>query len=284
MKFIAKKIDHSVNVSKEYQHPFKILVSFLFYLLIIFLCIYLLLTSIVEIAILSIPEKLNSVIGNKIHENITSPEKFLSNRDQAQQILDHLVSITPQLTGEKFHLNILETPEKNAYALPGNIIAITNPLLNELANENELTMILAHELGHFITNDHLRALSQQVILSGLITIVGIGSNSNDLSYFLAGSTGLLNLHYSKSQETSADNFGLHLLNKYYGHATGAISALQKIEDKNNEEKFWFKMITTHPLTKTRIELLKNIIQTEHMRLSNPKPLLLTQPNSINNAE
>ena len=44
----------------------------------------------------------------------------------------------------------------NAVALPGGNIVVFAGLLKEIKSENELAMILGHELGHFAHRDHLR--------------------------------------------------------------------------------------------------------------------------------
>jgi predicted Zn-dependent protease len=52
----------------------------------------------------------------------------------------------------------------NALALPGDHVIIYQGLLAEAESENEIMMVLGHELGHFANRDHLRGLGRGIVV------------------------------------------------------------------------------------------------------------------------
>jgi predicted Zn-dependent protease len=48
----------------------------------------------------------------------------------------------------QYHFTVLDTPDINAFALPGGYIYITRGILAYLNSEAELAAVLGHEIGH----------------------------------------------------------------------------------------------------------------------------------------
>jgi predicted Zn-dependent protease len=49
----------------------------------------------------------------------------------------------------KINVYLMENEEINAVALPGGNIVVFTGLVAQVESENELAMVLAHEMGHF---------------------------------------------------------------------------------------------------------------------------------------
>jgi predicted Zn-dependent protease len=81
------------------------------------------------------------------------------------QLNEHLDKLETDLDSP-LHKNrdyrILYIPQDtvNVIALPGDVIVVYQGLLKQLESDNELTIILGHELGHFENREHLRKLSK----------------------------------------------------------------------------------------------------------------------------
>ena len=50
--------------------------------------------------------------------------------------------------GLVFHFEILNSPVINAFALPGGFVYVTRGMLERLSSEDELAMVVGHEVGH----------------------------------------------------------------------------------------------------------------------------------------
>ncbi|MTF40179.1 M48 family metallopeptidase [Cyanobacterium aponinum UTEX 3221] len=222
-----------------------------------------------------VPLEVEEKIGNLIIEQI-APEKENSNISQQLNVLvDEIETLLPNKNNVKRNYEVIYVPENtvNALAIPGNKIVVYEGLLKELKSENELVMILGHEIGHFAHRDHLRSLGNmllfKLIISSIIGDLDIFSSGVDLANVI------VNTQYSQRQEMKADEFGLDILNKYYGHVGGAIAFFETLEKKeNNSNKLSF--FSSHPSPQNRIKNLRKIIEKKDYIESQPQELNILQ--------
>jgi Zn-dependent protease with chaperone function len=154
-----------------------------------------------------------------------------------------------------FTLVIWDSPNPNAVALPGGVIAVTESLLQTVESENELAFVLGHELGHFRNRDHLRGLGRSLAFSLVVVAVGVGGGGSAVQLAsLAGQ--YTQREFGRDQEIEADRFGLELLAAEYGHAAGATSFFEHLpEPESALERSLDSYFSTHPLNDERIEAL-----------------------------
>jgi len=155
-----------------------------------------------------------------------------------------------------FEIAIWDTPEPNAVALPGGVIAVTQGLLETVESENELAFVLGHELGHFRNRDHLRGLGRGIAFSLLLVAVGAGGGSSAVELAsLAGQ--FAQRGFDRDQEIEADRFGLALLAAEYGHVSGAEAFFEHLPELggplDGELASYF---STHPLNADRLQALR----------------------------
>ena len=104
----------------------------------------------------------------------------------------------------EFRVWVADADEVNALALPGQRIVVFRGLLEAVASENELDMVLAHELGHFAGRDHLKGLGRGLVASFLaMTLFGSDSSAAGL---VAHITLSFDARYSQRQEAARNNF------------------------------------------------------------------------------
>ncbi|MFN7087835.1 MAG: M48 family metalloprotease, partial [Burkholderiales bacterium] len=61
--------------------------------------------------------------------------------------------------GLDYHFLVMDSPEVNAFALPGGYIYITRGILAYLNSEAELAAVLGHELGHVTARHSVQQMS-----------------------------------------------------------------------------------------------------------------------------
>lgn len=96
----------------------------------------------------------------------------------------------------------------NAFALPGGYIAMTDELVQLLADQPDAVQgILAHELGHVVHRDGLDMLVRSSLVSALVGVV-----LGDASGFVATVPATLATQsYSRDAERAADQFAAEVL-------------------------------------------------------------------------
>ncbi len=249
MKYSPKKIEGNVNIT--HSSPMKELFLLLGGLLAILIAVYVVLGFAVDMLVTMLPPDLEEHLGGLFASAFTEDEHIPAD-DYLQELLDKLVEHS-SLPSSNYQAHIVLSSEANALALPGGHIVVLSGLLDGLESENELSFILAHELGHFANRDHLKGLGRGLVLTAISTfLVGV---DNALTQFLIQSLMNVEMQFSQKQETAADLFGLDLLNARYGHVGGATGFFEKLaqEEAHGSLTYFF---ATHPNPQGRVEDLQ----------------------------
>ena len=154
-------------------------------------------------------------------------------------------------------LNIINTPTENAYMLFGGQMLLTKDIIKNAKYENELAMVICHELGHFYKRHIINQMSQKIVWSIIDFFLSFSYSTmtvNQSINFFADQ------NFRRDQETEADQFGLDCLHKKYGHVNGSKLFFQRISQKQQKNSFVGQIpefLSTHPHPQNRIEDLEN---------------------------
>ena len=203
-------------------------------------------------------------------------ELFLGNYDvedspeaqYLQGILDRLVGHELSQTLD-YQLHVEENPMVNAMALPGGHIVLYRGLLDRVESENELAMILGHELGHFAERHHLKGLGRGLVL--LVLSATLLGDQNGITQFLRNSLAKVESRFSRRQEQQVDEFSLHLLQKTYDHVAGATDFFERIQKEEPEGPLAY-FFASHPSPVNRVAFLNELIASAHYPIGEKTPL------------
>jgi predicted Zn-dependent protease len=139
---------------------------------------------------------------------------------------------------------VLDSPEINAFALPGGYVYITRGIMAYLDSEAELAGVIGHEIGH-VTARHgaQRATRQQraglgvlaaTVLGAVLEGAGLGGATDLASQASQVAAAGYVASYSREQELQADQLGAEYLarNKYNPQ-----NMVDVIEVLKNQERF-----------------------------------------------
>ncbi len=266
MKYTPQEIENNVNVSP--QSPLRTFSIALAKIAALLFIIYLVIGLLVDIIAPRISIETEKKIGALAGADLKG-KKQTEQDLRLQAILDPLVQGDPALPGFNYKVYVQENDQVNALALPAGNIVVFSGLLKEVRSENEMAMILAHELGHFRHRDHLRGMGRQLILLLLVTFFSGGDTTSQRVIMPSITT--MQMRFSQRQEKAADQFGLDLLNKTYGHVAGATDFFVKMSKKNDWPKFMY-FFSTHPYPGSRIQALTERIQEQGYVAGKAEPL------------
>jgi predicted Zn-dependent protease len=178
-------------------------------------------------------------------------------QDSLNQLLDRLEANLPSEQQQEHDYQVLYIPDAtvNAIAIPGDRVIIYKGLLTQTESENELMMVLGHELGHFANRDHLRRLSRGLLLQLMIAVF-FGDTGGLQDVAISGITSLSNARFSQGQELQADEFGLNLLQQTYGHVAGATDFFERLSQQEGAN---IDFLATHPNSRKRVRRLERAI-------------------------
>ena len=209
-------------------------------------------------------------IGLEEHEKVLASMPLLEDEELLAYVREvgnkaAAVSHRPELD---YTFNIIDSPEINAFALPGGYVYVNRGLLTFMNSEAELAAVLSHEIGH-ITARH--AVQQQArdriaqtaaTVGGFVTAVAtgsgyVGSQISEVASIWA-QTGLSG--FGRENELEADSLAAEYLVKA-GYDPAAmidvITVLKNQEDFNrlvsNNSGGYHGLFATHPRNDTRLQ-------------------------------
>lgn len=152
-------------------------------------------------------------------------------------------------------IEVFDSDEVNAFALPGGHVGIFSGLLKVAENQDQLAAVIGHELAH-VTEQHAlkrynREATTRIGVTGVAIATGTGQAGADL---LGMATALgLSLPFSRSEEKEADTVGLQYM------ASAGFDPRQSIALWQNMEKGSKlgppELLSTHPSSGHRIDEL-----------------------------
>ena len=135
------------------------------------------------------------------------------------------------ITRPEFTFTLLDSPDINAYAMPGGFIYVNRGLLAYLDTEAELAGVLAHEIGHITENHHSRRQTQQVTSKVAAVSAYILTGSGDV-YEAASMYGAEIISgFGRDMELEADSAGAEYLHRTGYDVDSMLSVIGVLKDQ-----------------------------------------------------
>ena len=176
--------------------------------------------------------------------------------------LGRLVQQTSEQPEPPFTFVILDSPEVNAFALPGGYVHVTRGLMALADDEAELAGVIAHEIGHVTARHSAERYSHGVVAGLGAALLGAVIDSDPVTDFAQLAAGAYVQGYSRSQELEADMLGVRYLSRSGFDATamssfleamGAESALEQEMAGARGEGALGGLFASHPRTADRVK-------------------------------
>jgi len=162
-----------------------------------------------------------------------------------------------------WQFGVLDSPNVNAFAVPGGTIFITRGLLERMRSEAELAGVLGHEIVHVLRKHHLKAIQKgaQSALAG----DALGHALRDRAgpardKLIAFGTEMYSRGLDKSDELEADRLGVVIAARGGYDAYGLPSVLQTLQAMNAQDSALALMFKTHPAPAERLDSLSEKMQ------------------------
>ena len=187
-------------------------------------------------------------VGKRIQKAV---EKFLADNGMADRI-----------SGYNWEFNLVDSPEQNAWCMPGGKVVIYSGILPLTESETGLAVVMGHEIAHAIAEHGNERMSQQMLVQMGGTALSTAMQNKPAEtqkmwqqvYGLGTQYGAV-LPYSRLQESEADKLGLIFMSIAGYDPREAIPFWQRMSDhKKGEAPPEF--MSTHPADATRINKIK----------------------------
>lgn len=272
MEYSNPELPEGINTTKE--HPFKeFLILSVGLLAVVFISIYLLIL---------IVDKFADKIPFEYEKDLPITS-FIDNLE-TETLPPYLDKVTQKVLASfdlpkemKVTFHYVNNDTVNAFATLGGHIVLYRGLLEKLKHEDELAMVIAHEIAHIKYRHPILSVSHGLVVSAVLTVIG-SSSGNSIVNDIMGQTGMASLmKFSRDYEYQADKDAIDSLIKNYGHAEGALGLFDVFNSEFGKGAS-FEFLATHPLTDNRISQTTKMIDQHH---APAKKKMLAFPRSFN---
>ena len=176
----------------------------------------------------------------------------------AQKLIPFSYEWNPRAREWKWEINLIGSPQINAFCMPGGKIAFYHGILDKLQlNDNEVAMVMGHEIAHAL-REHARERMGKSEATNVIANIGSALAS---AFFKVDpkltdevakqGANLLGLKFSREDETEADLVGMELAARAGYDPRSGVTLWQKMSAANKgAPPQW---LSTHPSGSSRIK-------------------------------
>lgn len=165
--------------------------------------------------------------------------------------------------GWKWEVNIIDSNELNAFAMPGGKIMFYSGLINRLQlTDDEIAVVMGHEIAHALREHSREQVSQAIAAQAAMgvgsSVLGLSPNTTQLAGVVYDA--LIATHFSRTDEAEADRIGLELAARAGYDPRTAVTLWKKMMNaKSGGQPPEF--LSSHPADSTRIQQIESLLPT-----------------------
>lgn len=205
----------------------------------------------------------------QMDDYMLSPSELPAERQQS--LNEHFAPLLAQEPEHSFQVMFRsgEGIGANALALPDGTIIFTDEMVELAQNPDELSAVLAHEMGHVVASHGLRSVVQSSLVGWMIVMM-TGDLSAASDMVVVAPAVLMNLSYSRDMEREADTYALDLMLSQGLDPSHFSNLMLRLEASHQQdtgeeagESGWGERIggalSSHPLTRERIQQFEQAV-------------------------
>lgn len=191
-----------------------------------------------------------NMVNNAGHKIAAAAEKYLQANGYGQYLTDY-----------RWEYNLVDSPEVNAWCMPGGKIVVYTGILPITKNEAGLAAVMGHEVAHALANHGQQRMSAAQVqqlgaVAGNIALANNPENQQlfNTAYGVGTNIGVM-LPFSRSHESEADKIGLTLMAiaGYDPIAAAELWERMQAREQGTPPEF----LSTHPASSTRIQNIRS---------------------------
>jgi len=161
----------------------------------------------------------------------------------------------------KYTFHVIDSPEINAFCLPGGHVFVYTGLRKVVKTDDELASVLAHEITHAEMHHYAKQYSKS---SKRQALLGIGSIFVPMGEVAQAGLGLLDAglsaSYSRGSESQADHEGAARMKRAGFDPQAMVTVLTRLANEDSGDGL-DKWLADHPEGKKRAAAIQELIPT-----------------------
>jgi predicted Zn-dependent protease len=192
-----------------------------------------------------------------------------SSEPEAQRRLTGIgarIAETADLPAVDWEFVVFDSPEINAFVLPGGKVGCYRGLMDLAASDGEIAAVIGHEVGHVMARHAAERTSQQLAVQMSVTAASwilsedLGAGADLAAAALgAGLVYGLVLPYSRAHELEADRLGVDLMRRADFDAADSVRFWERMVAKQSSSRAPLPWMSTHPANDERLAALRALV-------------------------
>jgi predicted Zn-dependent protease len=175
----------------------------------------------------------------------------------AKKIIPFALEWNPRAKDWQWEVNLIGSSQINAFCMPGGKIAFYTGILDKLQlSEDEIAMVMGHEIAHALREHARERMAKGAATQGVLRLTGalvagyFGIDSRITDAAAGGLANLTSLVFSREDESEADLVGMELAARAGYDPRAGVTLWQKmgVASKGSPPQW----LSTHPSGATRI--------------------------------
>ena len=192
-------------------------------------------------------DKAKSAMVTRVGQRIAAAtEQYLRENGMADEVKNF-----------SWEFNLVKDPQVNAFCMPGGKIVVYEGLLPLVASEDELAVVVGHEVAHAVAKHSNERMSQQLMAQYGAALLGVAVSDKSAAvqkaasavYGIGAQYGVM-LPFSRKHESEADYMGLVFMTMAGYNPDVAVNFWKKMSAGSGGSTPEF--MSTHPSDATRI--------------------------------
>lgn len=210
--------------------------------------------------------ELEAKLSEKVMEFIFRQENQISNPaiDSTLKIIAKRLDFEKEERLKKIKIWVIQSPNVNAFTLPGGNIIVLTGLIQFCENPEELAGVLAHEAGHVKHRHVIKNISQQIGITLVTSLVF--SKNNELIQEIVRK--IIGSGFSRDYEREADLSAMENLKSAKINPMHLAHFLQRLEEKYGSNELNF--LQTHPSNQERRAAIEQFVANQKMAIDSLK--------------
>ncbi|PJK05067.1 peptidase [Lysobacteraceae bacterium NML95-0200] len=186
--------------------------------------------------------------------------RLIDKIDEVEAALAEEVGVQAQnfSRGFQWQVSVLESPQANAFALPGGKMAVYTGLVPVAQNADGMAVVMGHEIAHALMRHGAQRMSRGKLeqigaMAGAAS--GMDAQTQQMIFQAYGVTS--QLPYARAHESQADEVGLLLMAAACFNPAEAMPLWQRMGAQSGG-KAPPEFASTHPSAETRIRHLQSL--------------------------
>jgi predicted Zn-dependent protease len=210
----------------------------------------------------SVEKEMN--LGRQLAAEIDSKAKFITDPAITEYVNRVGQNIVLRSDAKiPFTIKIIDSPDVNAFALPGGFLYVNSGLILAADSEAEVAGVMAHEIAHVTARHGVEQASKGTLLQYLsIPLLFVGGVPGLIVQNAANILVPLSfLKFSRGAEEEADRLGLQYMWAAGYDPTAMLSFFEKLKSKEKKAPGTLaKVFSTHPTTGKRLDKARLLVR------------------------